>query len=276
MLYHYTDLRAFLSIVEKKALWLSSINGVNDYKEMLWMPELLNKAFDKAVYELPQLAKSPTEYRKTLDQLLTVLQRSELKPHICCFSSRKDSLSQWRAYSNDGTGVSLGFHRSSLKNLNKNNYFKGEALEVIYNEDIQLQKIINTIKLSLEEGFSKGINLDLMLQIVENTLTFKNPAFEEEEEFRVVKLATFNKELLSYPDELNSRGWKSIDVLPKFRVTSNTISSYFEFSFQPEDIKEIFIGPKSNLNIMDVEMILATNDIDARKVNIFKSGASYR
>ena len=57
-----------------------------------------------------------------------------------CFSEEKDKLSQWRAYGQDGEGLSIGFDFKVIKEVKNKNIL---AEKVIYRED--KQKKIATI-----------------------------------------------------------------------------------------------------------------------------------
>ena len=43
IIYHYTDLNAFLSIIKNKKLWLSATNNLNDYYEVGWFLNKIHK-----------------------------------------------------------------------------------------------------------------------------------------------------------------------------------------------------------------------------------------
>ena len=109
--YHYCDKRTFLSIISNKKIWLSDINTMNDYSEGHWgyerFIEAANRVLDTAGVEV-------------VDQIDQVFSSSGLRQlfTLCCFSTNGDSLSQWRSYANDGSGVAIGFDTSLLQLLN--------------------------------------------------------------------------------------------------------------------------------------------------------------
>ena len=43
MLYHYTDLNAFINIIRNKKLWATNFAYLNDHKEYTWILALLEK-----------------------------------------------------------------------------------------------------------------------------------------------------------------------------------------------------------------------------------------
>ena len=51
-------------------------------------------------------------FEKVMEYADGILQKS----YVCCFSKERDSLSQWRGYAADGTGLSLGIDASSIYN----------------------------------------------------------------------------------------------------------------------------------------------------------------
>ena len=105
IIYHYCSTEAFASIVQSKQLWLSNSYALSDYSENTWIvPQLRNK--------LAELRSGTTA--AYLDEMAQLYDLNNVAPYIASFSANGDLLSQWRAYSNDGTGVAIGFNSAAF------------------------------------------------------------------------------------------------------------------------------------------------------------------
>ena len=79
--------------------------------------EYYNKIFSAPIKE------NINNYIK-INKLLTINdllkeKSKKIKRYICCFSGDGDLLSQWRAYADDGKGISIGFKKSGIKEFLK-------------------------------------------------------------------------------------------------------------------------------------------------------------
>ena len=99
--YHYCSIETFFSIITTKKLWLTYSNNTNDYLENRWIDTSINDYVFQNIND-----KNRELFQKTLQNY----QINKVPPFICCFSEDGDMLSQWRAYANNGLGVSIGFN----------------------------------------------------------------------------------------------------------------------------------------------------------------------
>ena len=99
-LYHYCSIPTALSILSNRSIRLSSLAHSNDSMEGRWtllrIQELLTEK------RLPKADISPT-----IEGLEYLLSRFDALGF--CLSEKRDLLSQWRSYANDGSGFSIGF-----------------------------------------------------------------------------------------------------------------------------------------------------------------------
>ena len=79
---------------------------MNDSYENIWI--------EKYFPLIQEYFKEP-HYAKLLKDSLKIYKCNNNPPFIFCLSANKDLLSQWRAYSQDGHGVSIGLN---TKNIN--------------------------------------------------------------------------------------------------------------------------------------------------------------
>lgn len=108
-LYHYTGQLGFIGIVEKKEIWASHTQYLNDRHEYLHAVNLVRK-------RIHCLLRSADETsRAILDDMEVGLKGIEgMNVCVCSFSEERDSLSQWRAYGSVSSGFAIGFSGAFL------------------------------------------------------------------------------------------------------------------------------------------------------------------
>lgn len=137
--YYYCSLSTFLNIIKNKQVYLSDPLKMNDSLEIKWYLEKLNneaRALNRQEFDLPdsifEKMKSRSHLDFTFEEFMEKLDsRGQRSIYISCFSKNPDLLSQWRAYAEDGTGVSIGFDLNKLS-VAPNILLK----EVIYTNDV--------------------------------------------------------------------------------------------------------------------------------------------
>ena len=253
VLYHYCGSNGFKGIIESKCLWLSHAGYMNDYSESKWL-------FEKAKNYLDRLAADGyTEYADFMSG------GHSSPPFICCFSSKPDLLSQWRAYSDDGAGFAIGFSPSKM--LDKYKYLKPflPFSRAIYDEgeqDAEIEQAIGDSHKRFQAGAENLDAIHALGRLVMLAAICKNPGFREEHEWRLVYLVS------------------GIIRLPlQFRVNANNqLVSYCDFPFDVDTVSEIRLGPKNSAR-EDHEMIksfLTANGYSSDKIEIVNSEATYR
>ena len=109
ILYHYTSIEAFKSIIDSKKMRATRYDQMNDYSEVKLGIDNLFKTIKN--YEI-----SPdfSDFKKHLIGIIEKLKSQILDIYILSFSSVKDSLEQWRAYAQNG-GVAIGFDKKMVQ-----------------------------------------------------------------------------------------------------------------------------------------------------------------
>lgn len=248
VVYHYCSVEAFLNIIQSSTLWLSDVLKSNDSKEETWIREKINDKIEKLLTEIDLRA---LEAWQTWSQINNTLSGTI---YVSCFSQQKDCLSQWRGYAQDGQGMAIGFSKEFLQILNRPYSLKFDR--IIYKERIQnkfISKIVNeNIKKMTRTGVGHAA-LELTSNYMLDFPLYKNPSFEDENEWRII--------LLSNPDHQGNGSFRDFKFLaPKFRVNNGSIISYIEMDFsniKNDFIKEIWIGPKSKIIKKDIVNLLA-------------------
>ncbi len=274
VLYHYCTAETLHAIVTNKTLRFSDLFSMNDYMELSWGHSLWEKMTDELVSEFGE---------KLIHDISLMLQGSRLHAHplVTCFSKSRDVLSQWRAYAQDGTGYAIGFDAETLYSK-----LPARTLRVSYNEEEQRAEIrrlvsgVHHVEQGPDERDQMGFTL-ICTHLAFDLAAFKNPAFSEEDEVRLVHLAKI----------VHGEGWPTMtttDLLDehrryaetgiKFHIRGNTPVPHIDMRFcLPEEIKgisQLIIGPKNASETLAVGTFMASHGFP--NVEISRSVASYR
>ncbi len=298
------------SILKNKTIWLSDCLKMNDKQESTYLSSILlgeidtivNKTVDEHIPELKTYANDIIQIMKLMinEYPNTIIGRR--KNFIACFSEDADLLSQWRAYANNGNGVSIGINSSYLHGFE--NLTSYEFLKVVYDEKIITQAlnqyVLNYLKTYIEK-YKTSINnfifeTSLMLEsLFTENVSFKHPAFSEEREWRLILQAGIGNwndsdGIDDYGYLASADGWfihnKSLKFPRselKFRPKNNDIIPYIELSFKnviKDFIKQIILGPQCEISEYDLRLFLNSQgyiaDLNDRTVKIIKSRAPLR
>jgi len=315
-IYHYCSIETMYSIISNKTIRLSDLNKTNDYMEKRWTLNLIERSLVEAFKE-NEIKIDLYEkyfYEDGINSHIAYI-KSFIEEYICdsspilisCFSRNKDKLSQWRAYGQDGYGVSIGVDLNKIEKLQTR---KSEIIveDVCYDENEQIE----TIKLDILEAIIYMKNMfendsvrvsddfneyfreefdafcEVVIPLIDISSTYiKNPAFIEEDEIRIIYNPNLFEEINYKDEEEYNRFFKNIhkvnlfEVYPlKFDSKNNQIIGYTDISFKKliKDliINEIVIGPKSKLTSNDLYFLLVANGYNANEICISNSTASYR
>ncbi|MDR9811909.1 DUF2971 domain-containing protein [Rhizobium hidalgonense] len=206
-----------------------------------------------------------------------------------CMSEDGDTLSQWRGYADDGRGVSIGFSQEFLTAITRSNRFV-QLQKVIYNLDNQKQRVrevfpkvkqlISEGALSLptrgsllssktEEQFQTELERYLSKsRALFNTFTalqpiwfsFKNPAFREENEWRLA--------MGIMPDDETDYRTANGRLVPYQAIEFPAINGATKM------IEHLILGPKNSTPLRVIESFLRRYGFD--NVSLSVSTASYR
>jgi hypothetical protein len=201
ILYHYTDAAGLKGIVESGVLRATHVAFMNDASEYLHAASLL--------FEHVKIEKT----RRTDPLQLSVLAEMEkwiegrrpegVAPYfVTCFSAQENSLNQWRAYGRGEGGFSIGFDGPMLSSQvlkHATSFFLAPA---IYDRDMQAQLIQTFLAWVLDEyprlatrhagpkqDEHRSAWTHMMLWMAASVAPMmKNPAFFEEQEWRLIYL----------------------------------------------------------------------------------------
>src|ERR1039458_6367368 len=110
-LYHYTGAEGALGIVSSGEIWATDADYLNDPSEILYGRDLIRNVW----HDFKRGATVLASVQDVVDSMTTFLYEKWMyATYLTCFSERRNDLSQWRAYSESGTGYSLGFDSTRL------------------------------------------------------------------------------------------------------------------------------------------------------------------
>jgi hypothetical protein len=222
--YHYTNLDGFLAITEHKSFRLSNAYYLNDKHEIKW-------AIEKA---LRHFGKNETENRNLIEYL-KYLNIHILDIFLISFTYNKNLLSQWRAYTNKGNGVSIGVDKDKLKIIAKDNNLI--LVDVAYDNEAHIE-IIENLKRQFD-SYVTGSQIPyetLNNVFLQEMIKIKSKEFQEEEEVRLVS-ENFNF---------------YTDPKIKYFAKSNLLVPYIEIKFDKYEcpfFHEVIVGPCQHFDL---------------------------
>ncbi|PHR24364.1 MAG: hypothetical protein COA37_06425 [Hoeflea sp.] len=280
-LYHYCSVQSAHSILTSKKVRLSSLTHSNDFMEGQWSLEMVKKILQRIASE-----RNLSPYAARLAVLGLELQLNNYDALGLCLSEKGDVLSQWRGYAHDGTGFSIGFSDEAIDSWKRSRTFK----KVIYEESEQvelLQPFVERLVQAVENGIFQGPEdarsgglgepqlseeqrqerrdqaahsyASTGADMLEEQFSLKNPAFSEEQEWRLI---TFKE-----------RTYEGCE----FYASATKIVPYLEFDLpdvQHSHVDHVILGPKNTIPVETVSAMLKT--LGYNDVNVEPSLASYR
>jgi Protein of unknown function (DUF2971) len=129
-IFHYTDAKGLMGILDSKAIWATNIFYLNDFSELVLAIKGVRDYIEGQRERVPKEDVGfLNELIKDLDEILPRFKVGLSDPsqtiYVCSFSLEPNQLSQWRAYSPEGNGYSIGF----------------EFVEELYDKVINKQKL---------------------------------------------------------------------------------------------------------------------------------------
>lgn len=275
LIYHYCNAETFYAICANKTIRLSDLFSMNDFLEIHWGYSI----WEKAASEIIKIVGEDF-----LNQIDNIISSTGLRTNILasCFSLKPDVLSQWRAYSNDGQGYCIGFNAKDIIQL------PVRPLKVLYDEKKQIKETVAMLRAIYEVENSSDNDTKYGTDFFQACATlavdlaaFKNPAFIEEMEIRLLHLLNFepsNNFLKLVDSGGTSFGEETKGEKVNFRMVENLPVPYIDINYtnkgKVNPIKEVYIGPKNDTRQTAVSVFLETVDIG--NVSVIKSKASYR
>ena len=108
-LFHYTDAAGLHGIIRSGEFWATHVYYLNDSQEFKYAARLINEQFSDLIDRGEgDTALFLDRLRGTIQSNFTIWS-SIAGIYAVCFCTNGNLLSQWRAYSANGSGFSIGF-----------------------------------------------------------------------------------------------------------------------------------------------------------------------
>lgn len=262
MVYHYTTIDTFYSMLanykdskDKKNLdfWASSILHQNDKEElsisatdiMPVVKEIERSTKMKGLTDLQKLSTVNEQWwvptltgQKVKEDINEFFQNKYNIPYTISFSQKEDSLLMWTMYANSGNGICLAFDERML--INRQTY------KYVIPDFVQYKKAPQNYKEIIEfyyDMYIKELGDEYIINIIYNLKRkywesmlmglspfFKNKAFEDEAEYRIVYFVESDKNPPVYT-----------------RLTSHlNVIKYIKAKITLDALQYVIIGPCAN------------------------------
>lgn len=283
VIYHYCSLDTLLSIIKNSTIRLSNISKSNDSEEVTYIMPYIRSAIISAL-ELYNRHVS-YDFQLSHESIDLVIENSfnELSKnfYVLCFSEERNLLNQWARYADNARGVAIGFNTNEFVKLQVEPFTGYVFGKIVYEAKMVQEKIIDWVEGSFREKRINGNdfhNQNLIVSIINNlirtmlyySILYKNPAFFEEREWRLIynpfgrikkvmdRSIFYDRILESNSYRAANAGFERSDI--QFRtVNSNNISSYIDLNFssiKTQFIKNIIFGPRSKVSIEDKDLLM--------------------
>lgn len=306
LLWHYCSNDTFLEILKHQTIRLSDITKSNDYMELMYVlnplksmveernswPAMLGSSIGTLVGGLIgawiEKPENKDEYWKNLlsNDAKNKADNKALQEHLArftekidgcvwgfCLTENEDDLNMWRGYGNNTSGIAIGFKKSELKNmcdryktsnfgeivLSGVNYGKNKAKSTALEMFDRLFGKTQDLR-GLDEEEQNNALSEIFADLGVTLATCKDSGFKSEREVRII---------------LSSVNMEKFDGLKvDYRIKNNKIVSYIDIAINiNEAIQTVYVGPKNDNSVADIERIL--KHYHCEKIEVAKSTIPY-
>lgn len=220
---------------------------------------------------------------------------------MLCFSEKPDSLSQWRGYADNGKGCCIGFSKEELESYCLSTDGVLLLKQVIYLVEDGIDKAIRDAAIEILKSL-KGLRKWIVHEITNNnssvdtesllhyhfdsmleaafldSLQYKSFAFNEEREWRMF----FARPAYKNPDWICDKTISSFEGPKGFSETIKFLQDRIDFhptgddlipyckigfeEFSKLPVESVWLGPKNNIRISDMELFLKKYEYKKAKV----------
>lgn len=283
ILYHYTTMETFFSMLENS---LYSQDGVHKTHLIMWATHyaFLNDPIEY-IYFSKILKEQVSRYAEKNGTILSYKQLSKIDEFTKCvlkfvlsFSSKKDDLTMWRGYGDNGNGISLEFDFSDLPcepsdNTETDNDERSILDTSIFN-DISM---LNPCKYN---------NIDINEEVLKSTFDYitNSDNSENDDQFhKYEKARNATREYFSlfkhYKYECEGE-WRlvepGISKKIKHRRSNDIIIPYIEIKVPLKCLKRVIVGPCANSEntVFGLQSLLSSKRL--YDINVTLSEVPYR
>lgn len=264
VLYHYCSVSTLQAILSSGRIRFTDINMLNDSEEVRWGYSAFEEAATRLVNRtgIPDaVPKIEVAFLDDMDRYIAPVQLVA-HPFVACFSTKPDSLGQWRAYGDDGRGFAVGFNAAAIRRL------PATLLRVEYDRERQVEEMMRAIVaayLHRAEGGSEDEFMSDCILLATSMVAFKHEAFAEEGEVRSVHVVHVDarEDRLAFVDPGGVSGGADVAGEPvRFTIRDNHLTAYLDLPVtsptRPDLIREIVLGPKNFSQWGNVQLFLGS------------------
>lgn len=287
--YHYTNDKGLMGILESGKLWFTDIFSLNDPSELRHGVSLAIKKFGIMAENISKKhAIISRKFREIFDEGVLINDGIQGIAHFftCSFSKCGDDLGQWRAYADNGHGFALCFDVMGLENVFvysvTTDKFARETFPLVYDDsrlvEVHEKLIDNTLAyIQVLDGAGipempeellrdnlRQLYIELAKYIVTISIYFKHAGYANEVEYRFFELHVAG----SRPEV-------------RFRARNNSLVKYREFDWKSagaDVLRKIVIGPAANFEKSKefAEECLRRAGFDPASIEITQSKIPYQ
>jgi len=272
-LYHYTNIQSVYSILSHQKLWLTDVRFLNDARELQEGLETitnnLNHIQGTVLMNFNYMDKAIDYVRGAFKGDWQSYDVDEDPLFIFSLSSKKNLLSQWRAYGNYAIEFDIEKLKEKVGNIFECRYEKKKKL-LISTEHISNAVERISVDMKNNEGNLGPQSIDALMDLIKEAATYKNEHFREEKESRIIRSSDDS----SYPNNV------------KYRHRDNMLIPFIEIDISLDCIKSIQIGPMKDQDLSYTSLkgfvgnIVKNWQVDSSNVeyelNVEKSDIPYR
>ena len=289
--YHYCGVDKFVSIVRHKKLRLCNLFHMNDAKEVSWFFDIASKRIDDLLAGPEDGgggSSSSGWQQNALVKLSSLIKtRRFYHAYAACFSARRDDLSQWRGYADDGRGVTLGIDLEEvLKQANcrllervRVNYHRSEAEQRVDGILSPLSDRAGSGSSSSSSGSSSGPRpaVRILRQLANIAPSFKNPAFKHEAEVRLIVRTSVPPDEDLDPSRFGKKWFAGFPSPVCFFQGRSGLVPFTMVDLPPSAIRAVGFGPKFGRYENEVALkLFCRKKLPGCQIRFYNSEASYR
>jgi hypothetical protein len=272
LIYHYTDQKGFLGILDTKSIWATHVRYLNDLQEIKSGEDAFRRVLDEAVVSSQHESKED----QRVETILAAIKVCDM--YVASFSAanKGDSLSLWRAYSSNGVGFSLGFPLEQLREiveipslskeipdgrwLSKVSYSAQNKPPGSWSSEMQgLRKAFRIVAESIQNKSCNQETLNVIAMMLVHFLpSIKDQGFIDEVEYRIVHV-TSPKNVTKYANTV------------EFHPGSFSLIPHVPIPLRPSKeshiaLSRVVVGPSSHPDeaVRAVQMLLASKGIQVK------------
>jgi len=238
LLFHYTTSTGMRGILDSSRLWATNYRFLNDASEVAYGANL----FESLIRDRLTTAQNDV-VSEFLSRTLHTANgfNGMVDCYIACFCARDDLLNQWRTYAESGGGYALGLQTKEI-GLRWGQLERAQDFmlrRVVYNPEQQrglLSEVIDKTMDALIAG-TQGLSVAdsnsviarccqfMRAEVADYLLSFKHPAFEIEQEWRLCHVVFPNEEdhVLFRDGPYGLTPYVSLDVSPMAGIYQNRL-----------------------------------------------------